>query len=50
MAKHEPNHKITVLVGQQFYSRVKGAYALIATTERRLYGNIVLRKGVIHPN
>jgi L-fucose mutarotase len=50
IAKHEPKHTITVLVGQQFYSRVKGAYALIATTERRLYGNIVLRKGVIHPN
>jgi L-fucose mutarotase len=49
VARHEPKHKISVLVGDSFYSRVKGAYALIATTERRLYGNIVLRKGVIHP-
>ncbi len=49
VAKHEPKYKISVLVGEQFYSRVKSAYALIATTERRLYGNIVLRKGVIHP-
>ncbi len=48
--KREPKHKITVLIGDQFYARVKSAYALIATTERRLYGNIVLRKGVIHPD
>jgi L-fucose mutarotase len=47
--RHEPKYKISVLVGEQFYARVKSAYALIATTERRLYGNIVLRKGVIHP-
>ena len=32
-----------------FYNRVKGAYAIVATSERRLYGNIVLKKGVIHP-
>ncbi len=49
VAKHEPKNKITVLVGDDFYNRVKGCYALIATTERRLYGNIVLRKGVVHP-
>ncbi len=49
VAKHEPKYKVTVLVGADFYNRVKGAYALIATTEARLYGNIVLRKGVIHP-
>jgi L-fucose mutarotase len=49
VARHEPKYKITVLVGEQFYSRVKRAYALIATTERRLYGNIILRKGVIYP-
>lgn len=49
VARHEPRFKISVLVGEQFYSRVKSAYALIATTEPRLYGNIVLRKGVIHP-
>jgi L-fucose mutarotase len=49
VAKHEPKHKVHVLVGADFYNKVKGAYALIATTERRLYGNIVLKKGVIHP-
>ncbi len=49
VARHEPKQKVHVLVGADFYSKVKGAYALIATTEPRLYGNIVLKKGVIHP-
>ncbi len=49
VAKHEPKQKVHVLVGADFYNKVKGAYALIATTEARLYGNIVLKKGVIHP-
>ncbi len=49
IAKHEPKQKVHVLVGADFYDKVKGAYALIATTERRLYGNIVMKKGVIHP-
>lgn len=49
VAKHEPKHKVHVLVGADFYNKVKNSYALIATTERRLYGNIVMKKGVIHP-
>jgi L-fucose mutarotase len=32
-----------------FYERARGAYAMIATGERRLYGNILLVKGVIRP-
>jgi L-fucose mutarotase len=32
-----------------FYDRARGAYAMIATGERRLYGNIILVKGVIRP-
>jgi L-fucose mutarotase len=49
VARHEPKQKLHVLVGADFYNKVKGAYALVATTEARLYGNIVLKKGVIHP-
>jgi L-fucose mutarotase len=49
VAQHEPKHKVHVLVGADFYNKVKGAYALIATSEPRLYGNIVMKKGVIHP-
>ncbi len=48
--KWEPNRHISVLVGDDFYARVKGCYAIVATSEARLYGNIVLRKGVVHPS
>lgn len=47
--KWEPRRHITTLIGVEFYSRVKGCYAIIASSEARLYGNIVLKKGVIHP-
>lgn len=30
-----------------FYERAQQAYAVIATGERRIYGNIILRKGII---
>jgi L-fucose mutarotase len=30
-----------------FYDRAKQSYAIVATGERRLYGNIILTKGVI---
>jgi len=30
--------------------RVRAAYAVVATGERRLYGNLVLRKGVVRPD
>ncbi len=32
-----------------FYERAKSAFAIIQTGERRLYGNIILKKGVIEP-
>ena len=47
--KWEPKRHISVLVGPDFYNRVKGCYAIVASSEARLYGNIVLKKGVIHP-
>jgi L-fucose mutarotase len=45
---YEPGLLVAPLVGEIFYDRVKSAYLVLATGERRLYGNIVLRKGVIH--
>ena len=30
-----------------FYDRARAAFAIVATGERRLYGNVLLRKGVI---
>jgi L-fucose mutarotase len=47
--QHEPKRHITTLVGADFYNRVKACYAIVASGEARLYGNIVLKKGVIHP-
>lgn len=44
-----PKHKIVPLVGADFYNKVKGCFAIVASGERRLYGNIVVKKGVIHP-
>jgi L-fucose mutarotase len=32
-----------------FYRRVQGAFAVLATGERRFYGNVILTKGVIGP-
>jgi L-fucose mutarotase len=41
--------QVTVMERFAFYDRARGAYAMIATGERRLYGNIILVKGVIRP-
>jgi len=32
-----------------FYDRVKGCFAVVATGERRLYGNLILKKGIVRP-
>lgn len=47
--KWEPQRRVAVLIGAEFYNRVKNCYAIVASSEARLYGNIVLKKGVIHP-
>jgi len=47
--KLAPGRQIVPLPGEVFYDRVKAAYAIVATSEPRLYGNIVIRKGVIYP-
>lgn len=40
---------VTALERFAFYERAAGAFAVIQTGERRLYGNIILKKGVIAP-
>jgi L-fucose mutarotase len=50
VSRHEPDCTLTPLVGEAFYGRVRAAYAIIASGERRLYGNVILRKGVIKPD
>jgi L-fucose mutarotase len=34
---------------EQFYERARQAFALVQCGERRLYGNVLLRKGVVAP-
>ncbi len=48
-ARHVPDIRVVPLLPAEFYERVKQAHALIQTSEPRLYGNIILRKGVIYP-
>jgi L-fucose mutarotase len=48
--KHEPGMKLTLLERFAFYDRVKDAYAIVQTGERRLYGNVLLKKGIIRPS
>ena len=49
LLKHEPERKIVPLTGVDFYNRVKAAFAVVASGERRLHGNLIIRKGVIYP-
>lgn len=43
----------TAIIGETerfaFYEKARGAYAIIATGERAIYGNIILQKGVVEP-
>jgi len=48
--QHEPAMTIASLERFAFYERVKRGYAIIQTGERRLYGNIILKKGIIRPD
>jgi L-fucose mutarotase len=47
--KHEPEMKLALLERFAFYDRVRDAFAIVQTGERRLYGNIILKKGIIRP-
>ena len=40
----------TALERQCFYDSAAQAYAIVVTGESRLYGNLLIRKGVIYPN
>jgi len=47
--KHEPGMQLSMLERFAFYERVRGAFAVIQTGERRLYGNVLLKKGIVRP-
>lgn len=48
-AHRAPGFAVAPLAGPEFYARVKSAHTIIATSEPRLYGNVIIRKGVIYP-
>ncbi|MCB1446830.1 MAG: transporter [Rhizobiaceae bacterium] len=43
----EPGRPVVPLAPDLFYARVRAAHTVVQTSEPALYGNIVLRKGVI---
>lgn len=47
VSKHGIESEVTSQMPEVFYNRVKDCFAVIATSEGALYGNIILRKGVI---
>jgi L-fucose mutarotase len=49
VAKHDPSVKVSSLERFAFYRRANAGYAMVQTGEERLYGNIILKKGVIRP-
>jgi len=47
---HEPKMGLSSVERFAFYERVSKGYAIVQTGERRLYGNVLLKKGVIRPD
>jgi L-fucose mutarotase len=51
LRKYEPNlARLEGIERFAFYERVKKCYAVVATGERRLYGNLILKKGIVRPD
>ena len=51
IARHEgPKFALAALERFAFYERAQAAYAIVATGETRLYGNVILKKGVVRPS
>ena len=47
--KHEPGMALALIERFAFYERARDCYAIVQTGERRLYGNVLLKKGIIRP-
>lgn len=48
-ARMVPEFAVTPLSGEALYPRIRGAHTVVATSEPQLFGNMILRKGVILP-
>lgn len=49
-ARMAPDHQVFPVAGADFYPRVRDAFCVVATGERSLFANVILRKGVLHPD
>jgi L-fucose mutarotase len=50
LARHEgQDFKLHKLERHQFYERARRCVCVVSTGERRFYGNVILKKGVIPP-
>lgn len=47
--RRAPDFPVVPLPGDALYPRIRGAFAVVATSEPELYANVILRKGVILP-
>ena len=47
--RRAPGHRLVPLPGDVLYDRIKAAHTIVATSEPSLYGNMIIRKGVIYP-
>ena len=47
ISKFEPEAEMSAIPRQDFYDRARKAYLIVETGETALYGNIILRKGVV---
>lgn len=47
--RHAPRRGLTAIEPDEFKQRVRASYAVVVTGERRLYGAVVVRKGVVQP-
>jgi L-fucose mutarotase len=45
----QPVTALALIERHAFYERARSAFAVVATGERRFYGNLILRKGVVAP-
>ncbi|GHA27909.1 transporter [Devosia pacifica] len=50
ISHHETGFDLGSIERFAFYDRVRSAYAIVQTGETRLYGNVLLKKGVISPD
>lgn len=50
ISRHEPRMGLSRLERFAFYERARQAAVIVQTGETRLYGNIILKKGIIRPS